>query len=237
MTRAAFVVGLAAEARVLERAAGHHDPALPRRIACVAASSARAGQEAERLLAEGAGALVSFGIAGGLDPVLMPGDLVLAERIHLPEGGHIETAAPWRGDWTARAAEAGLRSRGGTLAGSPRVVTPAADKRRLFESSGACAVDMESHAVARVAEAAGVPFLAVRAVADPSDSSLPSVVRHSLGPDGRERRGVVAARLTLRPWQLPDVLRLRRDMRAALATLGRLVRLLGPDALGPPAGS
>ena len=234
MTRTAFVVGLAIEARVLRRAVGGHDPSVSHRIACAAANAERARLEAERLLAEGAGALVSFGIAGGLDPALVPGDLVLADRISLPDGGRIATAAGWRGHWAARAGDAGLRTLGGTLAGSPRVVTPAADKRRLFETSGACAVDMESHAVARVAEAAGVPFLAVRAIADPADSSLPSVARHALTPDGRERRAMVAARLALRPWQVWAVLRLRRDTQAALSTLGRLVRLLGPDALGPP---
>ena len=84
MTRTAFIVGLAAEARVLRRAAGGLDPSLPGRIACAAAAPERARAGAERLLAEGAGALVSFGIAGGLDPVLMPGDLVLPERVGLP---------------------------------------------------------------------------------------------------------------------------------------------------------
>ena len=236
MTRTAFIVGLAAEARVLRRAAGGHDPSLPGRIACAAAEPERARAGAERLLAEGAGALVSFGIAGGLDPALMPGDLVLPERIGLPGGREIATAGAWQAAWAGRANDAGLRAVGGTLLGSPRVVGSPAGKRRLFESAGAVAIDMESHAVAQVAEAAGVPFLVLRAIADPAGRSLPSAVIGCLGPDGRERRGRVAARLALRPWQVPGVLRLRQDAQAALAALGRLVRLLGRGVLAPPDG-
>ena len=237
MTHTAFVVGLAAEARVLSRALGGHDPSLSQKIACAAADSDRAKAAAERLLGGGAAALISFGIAGGLDPALMPGDLVMAARVGLPDGRWVETAGAWRADWESRANAAGLRTVGGNLVGSPRVVAPTRHKRRLHETAGAVAVDMESHAVALAAEAAGVPFLVIRAIADPAGRSLPSAVIGTIGPDGRERRAHAAARLALRPWQLLAVLHLRQDARAALSALGGLARLLGPDLLGPPRGS
>jgi adenosylhomocysteine nucleosidase len=236
VTHTAFVVGLAVEARVLSRTLGGHEPTLPHRIACAAADAERARAAAERLLSNGAAALISFGIAGGLDPRLMPGDLVLAETVRLPNGRAVATAAAWRGEWETRANTAGLRSVGGILAGSPRVVGPVADKRRLHETAGAVAVDMESHAVGQVAEAAGVPFLVIRAVADPAGRPLPSAVIGSIGPDGLPRPAYAAARLALRPWQMFAVLRLRQDTEAALSALGGLARLLGPDLLVPPRG-
>ncbi len=236
MTHTAFVVGLAAEARVLSRALGGHDPSLSQKIACAAADSNRAKAAADRLLGSGAAALISFGIAGGLDPALMPGDLVMAARVGLPDGRWIETAGAWREACTARANAAGLRTMGGNLVGSPRVVGSPRHKRRLHESAGAVAVDMESHAVALAAEAAGVPFLVIRAIADPAGRSLPSAVIGTIGPDGRERWGHAAARLAIRPWQMFAALRLRQDARAALSALSGLARLLGPDLLGPPQG-
>lgn len=232
MSQLAFVVGLAMEARVLLRALGEHDPGVHLRIACAAADSDRARHAAERLLADGAGALVSFGIAGGLDPALIPGDLILAERVSHPDGRSIATDANWRRACEARANEAGLRAVGGTLIGSERAIAPVAEKRRLFEARGGIAVDMESHAVAHAAEASGVPFLVVRAVADPANRPLPSAVIGTIGSDGRTRASLAAARLCVRSWQVFEVLRLRKDTRTALAALGRLARLLGPDSFG-----
>ena len=71
--------------------------------------------------------------------------------------------------------------------GSERIVATAADKRALFEATGAQAVDMESHEVAAVAAAAGLPFLVIRALADPYDQVIPQVAREALRPDGRVR--------------------------------------------------
>ena len=72
-----FVTGLAVEASVLRRdlAAGAQGSCGEALIACAGASTRRAHLEAERLIEAGAGALVSFGIAGGLDPGLAPGAL------------------------------------------------------------------------------------------------------------------------------------------------------------------
>ena len=51
------------------------------RVACSGGSAERARSEAARLVAEGAAALVSFGLAGGLAPELRPGDLLLPETV------------------------------------------------------------------------------------------------------------------------------------------------------------
>ncbi len=80
MTRLGVVTGMVAEARcrpppgdAIEAAFSGGDPA-------------RALSGAARLVAEGARALLSFGIAGGLDPALDPGDLVVADTVVAPGG-------------------------------------------------------------------------------------------------------------------------------------------------------
>ena len=73
-----IVCGMVSEARALGRWAD--DP----RIA-IAVSGARPGRaEARRLVAEGCRALISWGVAGGLDPALVPGEVVAEDGARLP---------------------------------------------------------------------------------------------------------------------------------------------------------
>jgi adenosylhomocysteine nucleosidase len=232
MVRAGFVTGLAVEAGVLRRNAASHTPGIETMIACAGADALRARRKAEDLLKAGAGALVSFGIAGGLDPALGPGDIVLPEAVVVPGGSAVVTGAAWRLRLVDLAAKKGHRVAGGKLAGSDHAVATVAGKRALFEASGAVAVDMESHAVALAAEAAGVPLLVVRAVIDPADRALPKAVLGSIAPNGRARKALVTARLVLRPWEVRQVDRLRQDTGAALRALGELVRAAGPVLTG-----
>ena len=74
----------------------------------------------------------------------------------------------------------------------------------------------------------GVPLLVVRAVLDSAERALPRAVIGSIAPNGRARTALVMARLMLRPWETPQVQRLRRDMDAALAALRALTAALGP---------
>ncbi len=222
MTRLGVVTGLAAEADCIHRAAA----TLPEKkrplsyCASASASAERARAGAERLLAEGAGALISFGIAGGLDIALAPGSLVVADAVVPPEGPSIETDPRWRDNLVARLApgEATVAA----IAGCDRVVATVAEKRALLDRTGAVAVDMESHGVAAAAQAAGVPLLIVRVVADPAARAVPSVALHALGADGRPRPAAIIARLATKPWEIVPLLRIALDSRRAFAVLGRV---------------
>ncbi len=235
MVRTGFVTGLAVEASVLRRQAASDDPNFEILIACAGADALRARRMADDLLDAGAGALVSFGIAGGLDPALEAGEVVLPEAVVMSGGPAVMTDPAWRRRLLDMAAAKGLRPRGGKVAGSDQAVATVAGKRVLFEESGAvAAVDMESHAVALAAQAAGVPFLVVRAIIDPAQRALPWAVLGSIAPNGRARKGLVTARLFLRPWEVPQVNRLRKDSGTALAALGGFIRALGPALTAYP---
>ncbi len=224
MTRLAVVTGLAAEAACIERAATALAEADRPSVYCAAASVARARAGAERALAAGAGALMSFGIAGGLAPDLEPGAVVLAEAVVAPGGRRVATDPAWRERFLRRAGSA-LAVSVAPLAGSDRVVASAADKRALFRATGAVAVDMESHGVAAAAEAAGVPLVVLRVVADPAGRAIPWCALGAVDAEGGLRPLTVVRRLLVRPWEGVALVRLAADVRAAMQSLGRVATL------------
>jgi adenosylhomocysteine nucleosidase len=171
--------------------------------------SARARAGARQLAARGARALVSFGPAVGLAPLLRPGDLVVAECVVLPSGETIATDPAWRTELVRSLNVFGLDLTVARLAGRDQLPASVHEKRSLFRATFAAALDNESHAVAEEALAAGLPFLAVRAVAEPAEQSAYGSLPACLG----------------RPWELPGAWRLARNRRAALATLRRVAAL------------
>ena len=181
----------------------------------------RAAQAARRLLADGCSALLSFGMAGGLDPALAPGTLVLAKAVLAPDGETYACDEAWRAALGAR-----IPALAATLRGCDAPVSDPAEKARLFAATGAAAVDMESHAVAAVAAGSGAPFLALRAVADPARRWVPPAALRGVGADGGTRPGAVLAALVSAPWQIPSVVALAGESRRALEALRR-VALVG----------
>jgi adenosylhomocysteine nucleosidase len=226
--RIAIIVGLGAEARLI-RASQRRLPADRRALVSVAGASAeRAEALAKAAVAAGVRGLVSFGVAGGLAPGLMPGALVLATQVVTSAGGSLRADEAWRGRLTERL-RGTLRPVAAPLAGSLIAVVEPAAKAALAYETGAVAVDMESAAVARVARAAGLPFLVVRAVGDPARRRLPAAALAALGADGRLRPFAVLAALARNPAEFRPLLQVARDTRQALRTLGHVARLGGAD--------
>lgn len=208
-----MVCGLALEAALIP-ASG------PWRALCLGPGPAAAEQAAHRLLDEGCAALLSFGTAGGLDPALAPGTLVLARAVIADqEDGSL--VPPYRPDDTLSAALCGRGSgvHEGTVVGVSHPVTSPEAKARLARRTGACIVDMESHAVARVAQARGVPFAVLRAVADPATRSVPAWAVAGVDALGRTRAGAVLAAVAVRPDRWADLVALARDAGAAKRAL------------------
>ncbi|WP_096700985.1 nucleoside phosphorylase [Magnetospirillum sp. 15-1] len=182
----------------------------------------RVTELAERLLAEGAEGLLSFGIAGGLDPALKSGDLVVGSAVRW-EGESFAADAAWASHLLAAISSA----RAGTVAAVGRIAATPEAKRALYQDGGAV-VDMESGAMARVCAQAGKPFAVLRAVADPAGRGLPRSVFVGLAPDGSARPLAVMGALLRRPWELPGLIRVGLDSQAALSALRDAVKVVGP---------
>jgi len=212
--RIGVITGLAAEAACLH-GKGYD-------IFCCGAQPARARVGVQSLISNGVSGLVSFGLAGGLDPALAPGTLVLATTIITPEGNHLETSAVWRQTFRQSAEVSVIES---AIAGSERAVKTTAEKQAMHASTGAVAVDMESHIVAAAAQDAGLPFLVIRAVIDPAARAIPDLAMKGLNAEGNTLILPVLMAVLRRPKELPKLLQLAIDSRKAFAALRRAARV------------
>lgn len=141
--------------------------------------------------------------------------------------------------WNARARDA-LRARGidaieDDLLGATRIVAARNAKAELHRRTGAAAVDLESGAVAAVAQRLGRPFLALRAVADPAGFALPPAALVGIDSAGRTALLPVLLSILRRPGQLADLVRLAHHSRRALDALARAAPALR-DLSPPPGG-
>jgi hopanoid-associated phosphorylase len=185
----------------------------------------------EDLLRQGAAGVISIGIAGGLDPDLVTGDVVVGTAVQSSAG-----LLPTDPAWTRSLLSALPGARPGIVAGADEPIAEVADKRRLWQA-GAAAVDMESHLAAAVALRAGRPFAVLRVVTDAAGRTLPPAARVGMAPDGRPDIAAVLRSLLAHPAQLPALLRTAREAAVALRQLGACCHAAGPLlALYPAAG-
>lgn len=184
---------------------------------------------ARRLVEAGAGALMSWGMAGGLDPTLAAGSIVLPSEVVSPEGEVFATARAWR-EQLRSAIAASQPVCEGRLLTCREVIGSPADKASAWRRTSAAAVDMESLAVAQIAADNRLPFLAVRAVVDTAADALPPAVIAAAAQAGGGGIGRLLSALARAPRELPDFIRLMRRYRAARRALAVVAR---SGALGP----
>jgi adenosylhomocysteine nucleosidase len=178
---------------------------------------------AERLVADGATALISFGLAGGLVAELRPGDVVVPMGV--VEAGRIRPTnaalSAILGGWS-----------GGMLAAEAEIVALAADKAALAKATLCGSVDLESGAVARVAERHGVPFAVLRAICDPVERDLPPAALVTLNAKGAIAVTRLVGSILGRPWQIPGLIALGGDAARARRALIRRVDQIGVGLRG-----
>lgn len=177
-----------------------------------------AAAAAVRLIEQGVSGLLSFGLAGGLDPALGPGAVLVPRAVLLD-------AERWEADGALMARLGGATP--GVLYGGGQVVASAAAKAALHARTGAVAVDLESAAVARVARQHGLRFAVLRAVCDGAGRDLPRAALVALDGAGRIGGLRVAAAALARPWQVPELVRLAGDAARARLALVTRVRAIG----------
>lgn len=170
----------------------------------------------------GADCLVSWGCAAGLDRSLKPGDLVVSDTVvsgaATADFDGMLAPMPWCGA-VVKTLSAHLPIRCGAIVESKKIVASSLDKSALHLKTGAIALDMESGAVAKEARARGLPFLAIRAIADPAAMALPLAVSNALDERGRVAKLRLLKDLASAPGQLPDLIKLGLYFKAATKTL------------------
>lgn len=175
---------------------------------------------------EPATGVISFGVAGALAPGLRPGDVVVASAV-CDGRARFPTDTSWTRAITRRLSDA----HGGSIAGSDAMLATPEAKAVLHGSSGAIAVDMESHIAARFAQRHGLPLAVIRAVSDGADHALPPAAQRGMKPDGSMDIWAVIAALAVNPLQLPALIRTGLEAEKGFSALVHSHHLLGP-ALG-----
>jgi adenosylhomocysteine nucleosidase len=208
-------------------------------VACHGPGQERGLSAARSLLDVGATALLSFGVAGGCNPALPSGTIVISTGIRdlsdigpevgpkFGSGEVLYTNREWQRRLKARLLGAVLVEEA-MIASISNPATGAADKQLLFNDMNAAAVDMESAAVARAATEATVPFMALRAVLDDAATTLPPAALAGLRPDGNPDTGAVIRGLLHRPQDLPALIGLAAASRKAKRALGSAASAIAP---------
>lgn len=188
----------------------------------------RAGRELGRVLeAVPVRGVIAAGVAGGLSPELVVGDLVCAREVAGPDDVRMADPALCA---LARGAAPGR------VVSARKLALSTASKALLHRRSGGgetVVVDLESAAYAAAAEAAGVPWLVLRAVSDDADEELPAFLNDCLDGDGGIDRARVVKKSLLSPFSMPRLLVMKNRVEACS---GLLAEAIDRIAAGWPEG-
>lgn len=149
-------------------------------------------------------AIIMAGLAGALHPALQIGDVVI--------------------DAASDKIPGNLKFRRGKIYTADRLIATPAVKADLFHATGALVVEMENAIIRAAANAAGIPFIGIRAVSDTADQALDPAVLGLVDNLGRMRPLAIAGTLLRRPALIPYLNRLGAASRLAADRLAEAVR-------------
>lgn len=200
-------------------------------IAYSGAGLSNAANAAELLTTKGVQLLISWGCAAGLSEQAKPGDLIIASQV-IGEDEYFDADKP-----TATALQqllpANLTVHDGKLFTSSTLINLSLDKQRIHQQFQADALDMESAAIAQIAQRAQLPFLVIRSIADPVNMDLPHAVSHALDSNGQVALAKLLRYLCWHPWEIKALIRLGWHFKAAQNTLKIVARELQQPKMHP----
>jgi len=179
----------------------------------------RASQAARHLVEQSSPQLlISFGIAGAVNPDLEIGDVVLAQAVCRMDRGVIEVLSPLAA-WPEAAREAAqmaLAGRGRRLLSGTAVTTGGSP---VMESQlGAIqhpVLEMETAGIAQVAAQAGIPLLSLRAISDGPRAPIPIDLGEVMDEDANLRAGKLLRQVVRDPGIILQARRMLRNTRIA----------------------
>lgn len=184
-----------------------HDPRLRVGVWLLGAMGIAAAQSLEKKLGQNQPALViSAGFAGGLQPNLQIGDLLIGTNYSDPR---ISDALSLGEGWHR-----------GSLLTEAAIVERAEDKRRLAAHSGCLAVDLETAHLAKVCAARGIPMLSVRCISDAEADDMPVPADILMSPkNGRPEPLLLFRHLVANPSSVAGFNRLLKNAKVAQTRL------------------
>ena len=170
----------------------------------------------------------SIGVSGALSPELATADLIVASRVVDESGGAREADVE-----SVAAATRATGGRAAVIVSARRIADSVDEKRRLARQAGEglAVVDLESASYVAAAEAAGIPWIVLRAVSDTSGEALPPLLNRSLDAGGAVSRGRVLRGLLGDPGALPVLLTLRKRVAECALVLARAAEAALPACL------
>lgn len=161
-----------------------------------------------------------IGVAGGIDPELETGDILLADRYALQNGASLGAGqAITPDDRMFKSAEQAALDLSvpifnGAALTVDHLVAEIEERVELRKQYQATSVNMEDYRVAEAAKNAGVPFLSVRVVLDTANQSLPGYL-----PGLAKSPYKVVTNVLMMPWRIPTMLRLKKQLQLCQAVL------------------
>jgi len=160
--------------------------------------------------------IVSFGIAGGIDPKLRSGSVLLPKAVVTADGAFFQTDDTWRRSVAKNWPVAREQSR---QLGVNKLIKSTDEKMQLFQSTGAHALDMESHVIAAYAKKRGIPFLILRSIADSAKDTVPEIALAGMSKNGRATSLSFLRKLIQHPSSLTQVAKLAYTSNTAMRAL------------------
>jgi adenosylhomocysteine nucleosidase len=201
-------------------------------LAYSGAGAENAQTAANLLIQQGATRLISWGCAAALSPNLQSGDLVLSDGLISSNNETIRLDSVWYKQVKTALEKISLESqpgfvlRSGDLLESLVLVAKSTEKQQLYQQTRAVALDMESVAIAKVAQQNNIPFLAIRAIADTANMDLPEAVSYALNSQGDVELGRLLLFTLRNPGQLPHLMQLGHCFNTAKMTLKAVAKQL-----------
>ncbi|MCI0657983.1 MAG: hypothetical protein L0170_13095 [Acidobacteria bacterium] len=194
-------------------------------VACTGDGRENAARGVQALLKRyQVGGLMVIGIAGGLSPSLPVGTLLVAREV-MEDGRSVP--AP-DAAWLRRARHNAGATPATFVSTRDMLCTPQAkaDAYSSLTGGGVAAVDLETATFARAASKRGLPYLALRAISDAAEESLPMDFNTLRDRTGAVDSRLVALRALAHPRLLPSLLDWRRRVSCCSENLARAVQTL-----------